>query len=82
MLFVYKQFYCLFDVLLMMLMVGYAFLPIIKTMWFTENKNSYDRVDGSIYSLLWSDILLMLLLVIKPQFLLEDCYEMLKKVFE
>ncbi len=78
----HHHFYQLIYLLIMMLVVGYAFLQIMRTLYFIEHKTAFDRADSGIYTAIFLNAILMLIIVLKPQFLAENIYQMLESMFQ
>lgn len=67
-------------VLLMSIILAYAYIQIIYTM-FKDNKMPFDRADKGIYAAMLINALVMLFIVVNPQYLIEDFVLMIETVF-
>ncbi|MBR1825995.1 MAG: hypothetical protein IJ770_05360 [Alphaproteobacteria bacterium] len=78
----HHHFYQLIYLLIMMLVVGYAFLQIVRALYFEERKTTFDKADSGIYTAILLNAVLMLLIMILPQYLTEDVRTMLETVLQ
>ena len=69
-------------VLGMTLVLAYAYIQIIKTFYFEESKAVFDRADKGIYTVMLFNAILMLVIMVKPEYLVEDFVMMIETVFE
>ncbi len=69
-----NHFYYLLYVLLTLMMIGYAYLHIIRTLYFEDSRNNFDRVDLGLSCLLIILVILMIYLVLQPQYLLAQTW--------
>jgi NADH-quinone oxidoreductase subunit N len=69
-----NHFYCLLYVLLTLMMTGYAYLHIIRTLYFEDSRNNFDRADFGLSCLLVILTGLMIYLVLQPQYLLAQTW--------
>lgn len=67
-----NHFYALVYILLMLLVIAYAYLQIIKSINFDDNRNNFDRYDKGVAILLCVISALMMILVFHPYYLLEQ----------
>lgn len=74
--------YELVYVLFMTLLLAYAYIQIVRVLYFEEGKAVFDRADKGIYMVMFLNVLLMLTIMVKPQYLVEDFVVMIEKVFE
>lgn len=63
------HFYQVIYVLLMMLVIGYAYIQLIKTMYFEDAKETFDRADMGLYTIMLAVVLIMALLLVEPHLL-------------
>ena len=77
----HHHFYQLIYLLTMMLVVGYAFLQLVRVLYVEEHKTSFDRADSGIYAAILLNAVLMSVIMALPQFLAEDVRTMLETVF-
>lgn len=75
------RFYELGFVLLMSVILIFAYIQIIYTM-FKNNKMPFDRADKGIYTAMLINAAVMLFIVINPQYLIEDFVLMIETVFK
>ena len=78
----HHHFYQLIYLLIMMLAVGYAFLQIVRALYFEERKTIFDRADSGIYTAILLNAALMLIIMLQPQYLAEDVRLMLETVLQ
>lgn len=69
-----NHFYCLLYVLLTLMMIGYACLHIVRTLYFEDSRNNFDRLDFGLAFLLVILTILMIYLVLQPQHLLAQTW--------
>ena len=74
--------YELVYVLIMMLVLAYAYIQVIRTFYFEESKAVFDRADKGIYTAMLFNAVLMLVIMVNPQYLVEDFVLMIETVFE
>lgn len=74
--------YELVYVLLMMLVLAYAYIQVIRTFYFEESKAVFDRADKGIYTTMLFNAVLMLVIMVNPEYLVEDFVLMIETVFE
>lgn len=68
-------------VLLAVLMLAYAYLKVIKALYFDERTNSFDRVDKGVYICLTVNLILVLISILNPKYLMNDVEVMLTTIF-
>ncbi len=68
-------------VLLAVLMLAYAYLKVIKALYFDERTNSFDRVDKGVYICLTVNLILVLISILNPKYLMNDVEAMLVTIF-
>ena len=68
-------------VLLMSIILTFAYIQIIYTM-FKDNKIPFDRADKGIYAAMLINAAVMLFIVVNPQYLVEDFVLMIETVFK
>lgn len=61
----YHHYYQLLYLLAMLLILGYAYLQIVKTIYFEDSKEIFDRTDTGIYVVLLLILLIMIAFVFK-----------------
>lgn len=76
-----RHYYLLIYVLITLLLLSYAYLQIIKTLYFSENKEDLDRADIEIYMAATAVILIMAVSVLCPHYLTENIASMLEVLF-
>lgn len=62
------------------LLMAYAFLNIIKTIYFDKSESGFDRVDKGVYICLTINLLLVLISILNPSYLLHDAEPLLTTV--
>lgn len=67
-------------VLISTLLMAYAFLNIVKTIYFDKGEGSFDRVDKGVYISLTLNLILVLIFVLNPSYLLRDAEPLLTTV--
>ena len=55
-----------------LLILSYAYLQIIKTMYFENSNIAFDRADRGIYLAIMLTMLLMILIMLQPHYLIQD----------
>ena len=55
-----------------LLILAYAYLQIIKTMYFENSRIAFDRADRGIYAAVLFSVVAMLILMMHPHFLMRD----------
>ncbi len=78
----HHHYYQLLYLLTTMLVLGYAYLQIIKVLCFEERKTSFDRVDRGIYTAILLNAVLMAILILQPHYWLEDVKPLLETVLQ
>ncbi len=68
-------------ILLAVLMLAYAYLKVIKALYFDERINSFDRVDKGVYICLTVNLILILISILNPKYLMNDVEAMLTTIF-
>ena len=68
-------------ILLAVLMLAYAYLKVIKALYFDERTNSFDRVDKGVYICLTVNLILVLISILNPKYLMNDVEAMLTTIF-
>ncbi len=67
-----RHYYQIIFVAVMLLILAYAYLQIIKTLYFDENKDIFDRTDSNIYVLLVGILALMTIIMLRAAIWAED----------
>ena len=67
-------------ILMATLLLAYAFLKIIKTIYFDKNESGFDRVDKGVYICLTINLFLVLMSILNPSYLLHDAEPLLTTV--
>ena len=67
-------------ILMATLLLAYAFLKIIKTIYFDKNESGFDRVDKGVYICLTINLFLVLISILNPSYLLHDAEPLLTTV--
>ena len=62
------------------LLMAYAFLNIIKTIYFDASEGGFDRVDKGVYICLTINLLLVIISILNPSYLLHDAEQLLTTV--
>ncbi|MCI7421436.1 MAG: proton-conducting transporter membrane subunit [Alphaproteobacteria bacterium] len=68
----HNNFYQLAILLAALLVLAYAYLQIIKTMYFENSSIAYDRADRGIYAAVLITAAIMIILLMQPHFLMQD----------
>ncbi len=71
----------IFIILLSVLMLIYAYLKIIKSMYFDSRTNIFDRADKGVYICLFINLVLVLISILNPRYLMHDFEAMLVTIF-
>ena len=71
----------IFVVLLAVLMLVYAYLNVIKALYFDTRTNTFDRVDKGVYICLTVNLILVLISILNPKYLMNDVEAMLVTIF-
>lgn len=77
----HHHFYQLIYLLSMMSVIGYAYLQIIRSMFFEERKNTFDRADGGIYATILLNVALMIVIALWPYYVTFGFRSMLEVLF-
>ena len=77
----HHHFYQLLYLLSMMLVVGYAYLQIIRSMFFEEKRNLFDRTDGGVYAAILLNVALMITIALQPHYVAFGFRSMLEVLF-
>ncbi len=73
--------YAFMGILLMAtLLMAYAFLNVIKTIYFDKSESGFDRVDKGVYICLTINLFLVLISILNPSYLLHDAEPLLTTV--
>ena len=78
----HHHYYQLLYLLTSMLIVGYAYLQIIKALCFEERKTAFDRADRGIYTAILLNAVLMFALILQPHYLMDSFRPLLETVFQ
>ena len=62
-------------IFLMLVILAHGLLRVIKTIYFEKRKMNFDRADKGVYFSLFLNILIIIMTMIKPQFLIDDIEE-------
>jgi len=76
------SFYQFGYIILMMIVLSYGYLQIIKNIYFEKSKENFDRADSGIYVAVLLNALLMIVIMLKPQYLMQDTYFMIESMFQ
>lgn len=68
----HNNFYQLSIVLAAFLVLVYAYLQIVRTLYFENSNIAFDRADRGIYTAIFGVALLMVILTLQPHFLIQD----------
>jgi len=79
---VQRHYYEIIYILLMFLVLSYAFLQIIMTLYFHNSKEAFDRADKGIYIAMTLNVILMLVIMLKPQYFSDYFAYLLESVYE
>lgn len=74
-------YYQLAIIVFSLIIISYAYLQIIKALYFEKSKENFDRADIGIYIALLFNILFMIIIMINPKYLLFDINNMLEGAF-
>ncbi len=66
------KFIIIATILLAMIMLVYAYLKIITAVYFEARNNSFDIVDKGVYICMVINLLVMIMIIIDPQYLMHD----------
>ncbi len=77
----HHHFYQLIYLLSMMTVIGYAYLQIVRAMYFEDKHTSFDRADGGIYTAILLNAVLMIIITLQPHYLIFDFRSMLEVLF-
>ena len=77
----HHHFYQLLYLLSMMGVIAYAYLQIVHAMYFEERRTLFDKTDGSIYAALLLNAVLMIAIMLQPQYLIVDFRSALEVLF-
>ncbi len=77
----HDSFYQFGYIMLMLIVLSYAYVQIIKNLYFEKSKENFDRADSGIYTAVLINALLMIVIMLKPQYLLQDVYKMIESLF-
>lgn len=77
----HDSFYQFGFILLMMIVLSYAYLQIIKNLYFEKSEENFDRSDAGIYTAILLNCLLMIVIMLKPHYLMHDVAVMIASVF-
>lgn len=78
----HDSFYQFGYVLLMMTVLSYAYLQIIKSLYFEKSEESFDRSDTGIYVAVFINAMLMIIIMLKPHYLMQDVSLMIESIFQ
>lgn len=68
-------------ILVAVLMLVYAYLKIIKALYFDPRTNIFDRADKGVYICLFINLILVLISILNPKYLMHDVEAMLVTIF-
>ena len=77
----HHHFYQLLYLLSMITVVAYAYLQIVRAMYFEERRTLFDRADGGIYTAILLNAVLMIVIALQPQYMIVGCRSMLEALF-
>ncbi len=77
----HHHFYQLIYLLSMMTILGYAYLQIVRTMYFEDKRTSFDRADVGIYTAIFLNMALMIVIALQPRYLIFGFRTMLEALF-
>lgn len=77
----HDSFYQFGYIMLMLIILSYGYLQIIKNLYFEKSKENFDRADRGIYIAVLLNALLMIVIMLKPQYLMQDIYLMIESAF-
>lgn len=77
----HDSFYQFGYIMLMLIVLSYAYVQIIKNLYFEKSKENFDRADSGIYTAVFINALLMVVIMLKPQYLMQDVYRMIESLF-
>lgn len=67
-------------ILTALLLLAYAFLNVIKTIYFDSRNNTFDRADKGVYICLMINLILVLISILNPKYLMHDAETILSTV--
>ena len=65
----HHHFYQLLYLLSMMAVIAYAYLQVVRAMYFEERHTLFDKTDGGIYTAILLNAVLMIVIMLQPQYL-------------
>ncbi|MBQ7632990.1 MAG: hypothetical protein IJS88_02600 [Alphaproteobacteria bacterium] len=77
----HHHFYQLVYLLSMMAVIAYAYLQIIRVMYFVDKRTLFDKVDSGIHMAIFLNMILMIVITLQPQYLLTGFRSMLEVLF-
>lgn len=77
-----NHFYQLLYVFAALLIVVYAYLQIVKTLYFENSNESFDRADTGIYMAIFLNAVLMIFMMLRPLYFVHDIDVMLGAVLQ
>lgn len=77
-----NSYFILFIALFSMIVLMAAFLQIIRSLYFNNKETEFNRPDYGVYAYLSINIILIIILIFKPEFLLYDAPAILNLVLE
>lgn len=77
----HHHFYQLLYLLSMMTVIAYAYLQIVRAMYFEERRALFDKADGGIYAAILLNAVLMIVIMLQPQYLIVGFRSALEVLF-
>ena len=77
-----RHYYEIIYILLMFLVLAYAYLQIIMALYFYKSRESFDRADKGIYIAMMLNMVIMMIILMKPQYFSDYLAFMTESVFE
>ena len=76
-----SHYYILLFVLVMVFILTYGYMQIVKALYFEKNVNSYDRTERSIYTVMFINALVMVIISLEPDILIENLRLITENIF-
>lgn len=77
----YNHFYTLLFLFTVQIIITYAYMQIIKNLYFEKSKNVFDHTERSIYVIMFINAAFMVLMSLKPDFLIENIKNITEIIF-
>lgn len=77
-----NSFYQLGYIMLMIIVLSYGYLQIVRSIYFEKSKENFDRADSGIYVAIFINALLIIIIMLKPHYLMQYIYSMIESMFQ